>query len=196
MADQIIDNIVAAMMPNLKKQQQGMYDYLLQLAQRQGVRSAMRRAGEAVAPYAKAAGDAAAKGGIEATRMGLQKSQFEKKLAQRQKEWEDKLSQWQKQFGASQDQQKFANLMATAGMTGLTPEMLQKMGYNPANLGLPTVSTRAGVFDRSHLIHDRSNQLPSYNLGGTNYSTYGYKAPSQGQPQIRYGPRHPARQYL
>jgi hypothetical protein len=115
-----LQDIMSATMPNINKQRDAMYNYLVQQGQRQGIGSAMQQAGKAVAPYAQAAGDAAAKGGIEASRMAQQTEQFNKQQ-----------ENWEKTFAAAEKQRQMSNALAQYQATGvLTPELMKMFGLS------------------------------------------------------------------
>lgn len=131
-----LDQIMETVGPNMKKQQEAMYDYLMQLGQRQGHAGAMRDAAKAVAPYAEESGAAAAKAGTEATRLAQQQEQYAKQLdlynrqlAERQREWDEKMAAWEKEFTYQQTQDKTKNQLSMFSNTGWTPEMMEAMGY-------------------------------------------------------------------
>jgi len=201
-----LQNLMEAIMPNMRKQQEATYNYLVQLGQRQGIPQAMRSAMKAVAPYAAESGEAAAKAGAEAERLSQRESEYARQLEQREKELAAQREMWEKQFGASQEQQEFSNMMALSGMTGLTPEMLSRMGYNPGDLGLPMsgASNRmAGIMSKFGGKNPVVNKLygsgsgGGYNYGGNMYNTYGYRAPTGsggGGASYRYStPANPFR---
>jgi hypothetical protein len=125
-----MDTIQQGMMPNLKKQRAGMYDYLLQLSQRQGVGSAMQNVAKGMAPYAEEAGQAAAQAGVKATQMGQRQEQFETQQAAWEKDRERQQSNWEQQFQQNTQQQNMVNMMNLFQQTGtMTPEMMQQFGF-------------------------------------------------------------------
>ena len=161
-----MQNIVQGMMPNLNKQKSGMYDYLLQLAQRQGTGSAMQNVARGMAPYAEAAGDAAARAGVQATRMGQQQEQYESQLAQRQSEFSQGQENWQQAFDQRNTQQNFANQLALQQTHGaFTPEMLEAFGYGDVTRG-----GQRGVQRQLDILGINRNQQPGQQrdiYGGT-----------------------------
>ena len=127
---QYMDQLQQGMMPDLRKQRSGMYDYLLQLAQRQGVGSAMQNVARGMAPYAEEAGQAAAQAGVQATRMGQQQEQFETQQAAWEKNRAQQQANWEKQFALQEQQADMARLMNLYNQTGvMTPEMMEQFGY-------------------------------------------------------------------
>jgi hypothetical protein len=125
-----MDTIQQGMMPNLKKQRAGMYDYLLQLSQRQGVGSAMQNVAKGMAPYAEEAGQAAAQAGVRATEMSQKQEQFETQQSAWEKNREQQQSNWEKSFSERQNQQNMVNMMNIFQQTGtMTPEMMDAFGF-------------------------------------------------------------------
>lgn len=127
---QYMDQLQQGMMPNLRKQRSGMYDYLLQLAQRQGVGSAMQNVARGMAPYAEEAGQAAAQAGVKATEMGQRQEQFETQQAAWERNRQQQQANWEQQFALQQQQADMSRLMSLYNQTGvMTPEMMEQFGY-------------------------------------------------------------------
>jgi hypothetical protein len=125
-----MDTIQQGMMPNLKKQRAGMYDYLLQLSQRQGVGSAMQNVAKGMAPYAEEAGQAAAQAGVKATEMSQRQEQFETQQTAWEKSRTQQQENWEKSFTQQQNQQNMINMMNLFKQTGtMTPEMMEQFGF-------------------------------------------------------------------
>lgn len=186
MATRTIDNVIQGMMPNIKRQKEATYDYIQQLSKRLGTAGAMQRAAESVAPFAREAADRAGSMAMDAAREDERRRQYEENLKQRQAEIEQAQKNWEKNFELNQKQQQFANMMSTAGMTGLTPEMLMNMGYDPKALGLPEIGgRRSEIFSKFGGRNPVVNKLigggqGSYSLGTDTYNTYGYNYPTSG----------------
>lgn len=175
---QYMDQMMEYLVPSMQKQQEGIYDYLMQLGQRQGIPEAMRRAGEAVSPYASASGDAAAKAGAQATRMAQQQDQYEKELAQRQAEWEKQVEMWEKSFAEQQEQNDWNQMWSAFEQTGWTPELMQAMGYG----GYTQDAFGATGYEWG--------SGSGTNSVGNNYT--GYKNGAWYNDGVKYGTNHPA----
>ena len=123
-----LQDIVGGMMPNIRKQQRGMYDYLLGQGLRTGQPAAQIAQG--MRPYAEAAGDAAAQAGVSARKMAQQQEQFDIQQANWERQFTESQRRWQEEMAQHEAEQKTANLMAMAGATGWTPQLLEALGYS------------------------------------------------------------------
>jgi hypothetical protein len=128
-----ISEIVGGMMPSLKSQQKGMYDFTMANALRTG--QSARAVDESMGAYATAAGDAAAKAGTTAAQMSQRQEQFdigqenwEKSFSQGQKNWEESMR-------VQQEQQNLSNMVSMFEATGWTQELLDAMGYDKDSAG-------------------------------------------------------------
>jgi hypothetical protein len=122
------ESIVGAMMPALRKQKKGMYDFLLQNQLRTG--QSATAVAEGLRPYAEASGQAAAEAGVQATGMAQRQTQFDEQQALHRERMEQQQTQWQQSFEQRGQQQNFANAMSQlqAGVP-MTPEMMDQLGY-------------------------------------------------------------------
>lgn len=168
MANETIDNVIKGMMPNIKTQQEGIYNYIQQLNRRLGVGGGSRLAAQAVAPYAEQASQKAGDLALAASREDEQKRQFEENLAQRKTE-----------FANYQQQQKLANMIEQFKTTGVwTPEMLEAFGYDISKgqqrdiqdqlniLGVGQEGAASGPFgSQNQMLFNRALQ-PSPTFGG------------------------------
>jgi hypothetical protein len=120
-AQRYLENAMAAQMPALKQQQEGMQRYLQGQGQRVGAKGAAQQARKAVEGYATQAGQTAAKLGAESEKMGQQQEQFE-----------SQQEAWEKSFAEQQKQSNLTNLLNQYNATGVwTQEMLDAFGYDP-----------------------------------------------------------------
>ena len=132
---QLLDEIIGGMTPNIRRQQSQLYDYLLQLGQRQGIGSAMQQAARGVAPFAEETAEAAARSGVEATRLAEQREQFEEQLKQREAQFGQQMDLYNRQLAEQQKQNQLRNQMALFEQTGFTPELMESLGYGDLRLG-------------------------------------------------------------
>ncbi len=130
------DTILQGMMPSISKQRKGMFDFLLQMAQRQGTGGALQQIQRGLQPFAEEAGQAAARAGVQASRQAQQQEQFDAQQAAQAAAQKQAQENFEKQFAAQQEQQKLANLLATqqAGGGQFSPELLAAMGYGGDNM--------------------------------------------------------------
>jgi hypothetical protein len=130
---QYISEIVGGMMPSLRNQQKGMYDFTMANALRTG--QSARAVDESMGAYATAAGDAAAKAGTTAAQMSQRQEQFDVG----QENWEKSFTQGQENWEASMkvrtDQQNTQNMISMFNQTGWTQELLDAMGYDKDSAG-------------------------------------------------------------
>jgi hypothetical protein len=128
-----ISEIVGGMMPNLRTQQKGMYDFTMANALRTG--QSARAVDESMGAYASAAGDAAAKAGTQASQMAQRQEQFDVG----QENWEKSFSQgqknWEEQMRVQTEQQNLSNMISMFEATGWTQELLDAMGYDKDSAG-------------------------------------------------------------
>jgi len=154
------DNIMSGMLPSVKNQQQGVYDYLAQLGRRQGVTGAMDKAARGVAPYAQQVGEAVGRTAPQLAQIKEQERQFNEKQAAWLKEFEQAQSNWEKEFGLKEEVTDWNKLMQQYEMFGFTPEMMEALGYD---LG------PAAGFNRPNPALQRlwgGMGIPSYGSGG------------------------------
>jgi hypothetical protein len=126
---QYISDIVGGLMPSLKTQQKGMYDFTMANSLRTG--QTARAVNESMSAYADAAGEAAAGAASTAAQMAQRQEQFdvgqenwEKSFAQGQENWEESMR-------VQQEQQRTANMISMFESTGWTQELMDAMGYSP-----------------------------------------------------------------
>lgn len=168
-----MNEIVGGMMPNLNRQKKGMYDFMLSQGLRTGQPAAQIAQG--MRPYADAAGDAAAKAGVTATKMAADQKRFDVGQANWEKKFAQGQSNWQAAFDQRNDDQDLANMMAMFSHTGWTPELLDAMGYS----GLD----KARMLKMNRQIGDIGFKQPdSFGSDGT------------GSNNLRLGRNHPLRQ--
>jgi len=91
--------MVEAMGPTMRKQKEDVYNYLLQLGQRQGIAGAMRQAAKATEPYAEAFGKAASRSAAEAERMKQRESEFARQLEHQRELLRKRLEMFEKELG-------------------------------------------------------------------------------------------------
>jgi hypothetical protein len=96
----------------------------------------MAQVATAMRPFADAAGDAAAKAGVQASQMAQKQEQFDTQ----QQAWEKNFNQGQENWKATFDQrnkdQEMQNMMNVFQATGkFTPEMLDAFGYGDMSFG-------------------------------------------------------------
>lgn len=128
-----LDNIVQATQKTLQKQKSGISDYMRQQALRTG--QSTQDLAKALTPYAEAAGSAAAGAGVEATRLGQQKEQFE-----------TQQQAWEKQFAEAQKQNQLNQMMAQFQATGVwTPQMIEAFGYDLSKSQQRDVQKQLGI---------------------------------------------------
>ena len=120
-AKNYLENAMAAQMPALAQQQEGMRKFMQGQGQRIGAKGAAQSARKAVDVYATQAGNVAAKLGAESERMGQQQEQFE-----------TQQEAWEKQFAETQKQNSLTQMLNQYNATGVwTQEMLDAFGYDP-----------------------------------------------------------------
>jgi hypothetical protein len=126
---QYISDIVGGLMPSLRTQQKGMYDFTMANALRTG--QTARAVDESMGAYAEAAGSAAAGAATTAAQMAQRQEQFdigqenwEKSFAQGQENWEESMA-------FQREQQRTANMIKMFENTGWTQELMDAMGYSP-----------------------------------------------------------------
>jgi hypothetical protein len=128
-----ISEIVGGMMPSLRNQQKGMYDFTMANALRTG--QSARAVDESMGAYATAAGDAAAKAGTTAAQMAADQERFDVG----QENWEKSFTQgqanWEKSMAVQQEQQNLSNMISMFEATGWTQELLDAMGYDKDSAG-------------------------------------------------------------
>jgi hypothetical protein len=129
-ASRYLENAMAAQMPQLRQQQEGMRKYLQGKGQRIGAKGAGAQARQAVDVYATQAGNVSARLGADAERMGQQQEQFETQAATQKEQFESQMAQRDKQ-------QNLSNMMAMFPQTGWTPELLEAMGLGESAAGTP-----------------------------------------------------------
>jgi hypothetical protein len=131
-----IDNVIRGMMPNMRKQQQGIHSYIQQLSKRMGTAGAMQQASKAVAPFAEQAAQKAGNLSLSATQLDERTRQFNEQLEQRQSEFEQGQTNWQSAFDQRNRDQEIANAMSTYQSTGvMTEEMMELLGFGGATRG-------------------------------------------------------------
>jgi hypothetical protein len=123
-----VGEIVGTMMPSLNQQKKGMYDFLLQNSLRTG--QSATAAAEGLRPYAEAAGEGAARAGIQATQMAQKQEQFDTQQANWQKSFDQGQQNWEKSFAFQKEQQSMSNMISMFQNTGWTPELMDAMGYD------------------------------------------------------------------
>ena len=124
-----IKNIAGSMTPEMRKQQDAMYEYVLGSGQRQGIGAAMQNAMRAVTPYAEEGANALAKQSMAALQAAKQQEQFDIQQENWQKKFDTANQQWQQAFDQRNKDQSIANLLAMFPNTGWTPELLEGLGY-------------------------------------------------------------------
>jgi hypothetical protein len=128
-----MSDIVGTMQPSLRTQKKGMYDFLLSNSLRTG--QSAQAVAEGMRPYAQAAGDAAAKAGITATKMAQQQEQFDVQQANWEKSFDQGQANWEKAMEVQRSQQNTANMISMFKSTGWTQELLDAMGYDEGSAG-------------------------------------------------------------
>jgi hypothetical protein len=128
-----ISEIVGGMMPSLKSQQKGMYDFTMANVLRTGQSS--QAVQEGMAGYADAAGKAAAGASSEAARMAQQQEQFDTGQANWEKTFTQGQANWEESMKVQQEQQNTANMIAMFEQTGWTQDLLDAMGYDKDSAG-------------------------------------------------------------
>jgi hypothetical protein len=128
-----IGEIVGGMMPNINVQKKGMYDFM----QAQSLRTGQPTAGiaEAMRPYADAAGEGAARAGVQAANMAQRQEQFDTQQANWQKSFDQGQQNWEESMAFQKEQQSMANMVAMFEHTGWTPELMDAMGYDKESGG-------------------------------------------------------------
>lgn len=131
------DTILQGMMPSISKQRKGMFDFLLQMAQRQGTSGALQQIQQGLQPFAEEAGQAAARAGVQASRQAQQQEQFDAQQAASLAAQQQAQSNFEKQFAAQQQQQQIANMFQAqqAGGGGFSPELMAALGLDPKQFG-------------------------------------------------------------
>ena len=128
-----ISEIVGGMMPSLRTQQKGMYDFTMANALRTGQTG--QAVQEGMASYAAAAGEAAGAASTQATEMAQRQEQFDIG----QENWEKSFAQgqenWEEQMRVQQEQQNLSNMISMFEATGWTQELLDAMGYDKDSAG-------------------------------------------------------------
>jgi predicted phage tail protein len=174
-----IDNVIKGMMPNLKRQQEGMHGYLSQLSRRMGTAGAMQQASKAVAPFAERGAEKAGNLSLSAAQLDERTRQFNEKLEQQQSQFEQGQTNWQSAFDQRNRDQAIANAMSMYQQTGvMTQEMMELLGFGDATRG----SQR-----------DVSSQLDILGIGGSGRQN------DPNNPGVRFlgdqsytvGPNHP-----
>jgi hypothetical protein len=131
-----IDNVIRGMMPNMRRQQQGIHSYIQQLSKRMGTAGAMQQASKAVAPFAERAAEKAGNLSLSATQLDERTRQFNEQLEQRQSEFKQGQTNWQSAFDQRNRDQEIANAMSTYQSTGvMTEEMMELLGFGGATRG-------------------------------------------------------------
>jgi len=123
------DNIISGMLPSVKDQQKGMYDYLAQLARRQGTAGAMQQAAKGVAPYAEQVGKAVGQTAPLIAQLKEKERQFNEGQANWQKEFEEKKREFNLQQSMAKEGQDWNQMMTMLQYTGWTPEIMNLLGY-------------------------------------------------------------------
>jgi len=180
------DTILQGMMPSISKQRKGMFDFLLQMAQRQGTGGALQQIQRGLQPFAEEAGEAAARAGVQASRQAQQQEQFDAQQAAQQAAQQQAQSNFEKQFAAQQEQQRLANLLATqqAGGGQFSPELLAAMGYGPELFGGGGSGINAGfnrpnpALERLGLQGNQSFGNSLFQGGGGGGAASGFSTPS------------------
>lgn len=126
---QSYDNIISGMLPSLKSQQSGMYDYLAQLARRQGTAGAMQQAAAGVAPYAQQVGQAVGQTAPLIAQLKEKERQFQIGQENWNKQFEEQRRQYEQNYALSKEQTDWNQMMAMFQQTGWTPQMMQALGY-------------------------------------------------------------------
>ncbi len=130
-AKRYLENAMAAQMPALAQQQEGMRKYLQGTGQRIGAKGAAQQARKAVDVYATKSGNVAAKLGAESERMGQQQEQFEARNEQQQAQFEKQFGLQQEQFEQQKKGSDLNMLMQQYELTGvMNPEMLEAFGLD------------------------------------------------------------------
>jgi hypothetical protein len=123
-----ISDIVGGMMPSIRQQQKGMYDFTMANALRTGNTS--QAVQEGMASYAHAAGEGAAKAGAQASQQAQRQEQFDKQQENWKKNFEQTQENWEKQMAMREEENRMRNMMNMFEHTGWTPELLEAMGYD------------------------------------------------------------------
>jgi hypothetical protein len=123
-----IGEIVGGMMPNINVQKKGMYDFM----QAQSLRTGQPTSGiaEAMRPFADAAGEGAARAGVQATQMAQKQEQFDTQQANWQKSFDQGQKNWEESMAFQKEQQSMANMVKMFEHTGWTEELMNAMGYD------------------------------------------------------------------
>lgn len=131
------DTILQGMQPNIARQRKGMFDFLLQMAQRQGTSGALQQIQQGLQPFAEEAGQAAARAGVKAAEFAKQQEQFDAQQAFAQQQAQQQQANFEQQFAAQQQQQNIANLLAAqqAGGQSFSPELIDALGFAPNTFG-------------------------------------------------------------
>jgi hypothetical protein len=129
-----LKDIVGGITPDLKRSRDEQVEWLGAQALRTG--QPMAQVATAMRPFADAAGDAAAKAGVQASQMAQKQEQFDTQ----QQAWEKNFNQGQQNWQATFDQrnkdQEMQNMMNVFQATGkFTPEMLDAFGYGDMSFG-------------------------------------------------------------
>jgi hypothetical protein len=167
-----LKDIVGGITPDLKRSRDEQIEWLGAQSLRTG--QPMAQVASAMRPFADAAGDAAAKAGVQASQMAQKQEQFDTQ----QQAWEKNFNQGQENWQASFDQrnkdQEMQNMMNVFATTGkFTPEMLDAFGYGDMSFG-----------DQRKM----QQQMSLAGLGGSGStgggSTFGSGNPYPGQHQF------------
>jgi hypothetical protein len=128
-----MSDIVGGMMPNINTQKKGMYDFLLANSLRTGQSAA--NVAEGMRPYAEAAGEGAARAGVQASQMAQQQEQFDTQQANWQKSFDQGQANWEESMAFQKEQQSMANMVSMFENTGWTQELMDAMGYDKESGG-------------------------------------------------------------
>jgi hypothetical protein len=154
-----ISDIVGGLMPSLRNQQKGMYDFTMANSLRTG--QTARAVDESMSAYADAAGEAAAGAATTAAQMAQRQEQFDIG----QENWEKSFTQgqenWEESMAFQREQQRTANMIKMFENTGWTQELMDAMGYSPDS------GTGSAAFNR--MLDDLGFSQPDSQDGGGGY---------------------------
>lgn len=179
--DEYFNQLMSGQKSGFEKEKFNIYEYLMNLGQRQGLGGAMLNASKATAPFAAEFAKNAAKAAADATSMAEQRERFEKEYAQRLAEFEEKKRQFDEQQKQENQQFTVNSQMGMFGNTGWTPQLMDALGYGGmANPG--SNFTNPGATGGTGGTGSTSSSNAWYNqVYGKNHPLYNQAAAARSQ---------------